>query len=50
MPVIENTAREYELTERLRKAIQDYPRANAVLVGKLLKIVFSSQILWLRGS
>lgn len=34
VPIIENTARECELTDRLRKAIQDYPKANAVLVRR----------------
>ena len=34
IPVIENTARECELTERLRAAIQAYPKANAVLVRR----------------
>lgn len=33
VPIIENTARECELTDRLRQAIKDYPRANAVLVS-----------------
>jgi hypothetical protein len=34
VPIIENTARECELTDRLRQAIQDYPQANAVLVRR----------------
>ncbi len=34
IPVIENTARECELTDRLRQAIADYPQANAVLVRR----------------
>ncbi|EFJ42248.1 hypothetical protein VOLCADRAFT_42159, partial [Volvox carteri f. nagariensis] len=34
VPVIENTARECELTDRLRQAIADYPQANAVLVRR----------------
>ncbi|GLI61323.1 hypothetical protein VaNZ11_003680, partial [Volvox africanus] len=34
VPVIENTARECELTDRLRQAIVDYPQANAVLVRR----------------
>lgn len=34
VPIIENTARECELTDRLRQAIKDYPRANAVLVRR----------------
>jgi hypothetical protein len=34
VPIIENTARECELTDRLRQAIADYPRANAVLVRR----------------
>lgn len=34
VPIIENTARECELTDRLRKAIQDYPQASCVLVRR----------------
>lgn len=34
VPIIENTARECELTERLRAAIELYPSANAVLVRR----------------
>mmetsp|Transcript_28725 Transcript_28725/g.73056 ORF Transcript_28725/g.73056 Transcript_28725/m.73056 type:complete len:502 (-) Transcript_28725:369-1874(-) len=34
VPIIENTARECELTDRLRQAIADYPRTNAVLVRR----------------
>ncbi|KAG2493717.1 hypothetical protein HYH03_008230 [Edaphochlamys debaryana] len=34
VPVIENTARECELTDRLRQAIADHPQANAVLVRR----------------
>jgi len=34
VPIIENTARECELTDRLRQAIHDYPKANAVLVRR----------------
>ncbi len=34
VPIIENTARECELTDRLRAAIQAYPQANAVLVRR----------------
>lgn len=34
VPIIENTARECELTDRLRQAIKDYPKANAVLVRR----------------
>ena len=34
VPIIENTARECELTGRLREAIAAYPRANAVLVRR----------------
>lgn len=34
VPIIENTARECELTDRLRQAIADYPQANAVLVRR----------------
>lgn len=34
VPIIENTARECELTDRLRDAIQRYPEANAVLVRR----------------
>lgn len=34
MPIIENTARECELTDRLRAAIEAYPQANAVLVRR----------------
>ncbi|PKI37644.1 hypothetical protein CRG98_041937 [Punica granatum] len=32
VPIIENTAYEYELTESLTKAIEAYPKATAVLV------------------
>lgn len=32
VPIIENTEKECELTERLAKAINSYPRTNAVLV------------------
>ena len=34
VPIIENTARECELTDRLREAIGKYPEANAVLVRR----------------
>ncbi|KAK9838242.1 hypothetical protein WJX84_006792 [Apatococcus fuscideae] len=34
VPIIENTARECELTDRLREAIQAYPKASAVLVRR----------------
>lgn len=34
IPIIENTARECELTDRLREAIVDYPESNAVLVRR----------------
>ena len=34
VPIIENTARECELTDRLRQAIKDYPKAQAVLVRR----------------
>ena len=34
VPIIENTARECELTDRLRQAIKEYPQANAVLVRR----------------
>lgn len=34
VPIIENTARECELTDRLRQAIVDYPTSNAVLVRR----------------
>lgn len=34
VPIIENTARECELTDRLRAAIEKYPRSNAVLVRR----------------
>ncbi len=34
VPVIENTARECELTDRMRQAIADYPQSNAVLVRR----------------
>ena len=34
VPIVENTARECELTDRLREAIQAYPEANAVLVRR----------------
>jgi ribulose-5-phosphate 4-epimerase/fuculose-1-phosphate aldolase len=32
VPIIENTEKECELTERLEKALVEYPRSNAVLV------------------
>lgn len=34
VPIIENTARECELTDRLREAMIKYPEANAVLVRR----------------
>lgn len=34
VPIIENTARECQLTERLREAIMAYPKSNAVLVRR----------------
>jgi methylthioribulose 1-phosphate dehydratase/enolase-phosphatase E1 len=34
VPIIENTARECELTDRLRDAIQRFPKSNAVLVRR----------------
>jgi hypothetical protein len=34
VPIIENTARECELTGRLREAIAAYPESNAVLVRR----------------
>lgn len=34
VPIIENTARECELTDRLREAIARYPKSNAVLVRR----------------
>lgn len=34
VPIIENTARECELTDRLREAIEAYPTSNAVLVRR----------------
>lgn len=34
VPIIENTARECELTDRLREAIEAYPESNAVLVRR----------------
>jgi methylthioribulose 1-phosphate dehydratase/enolase-phosphatase E1 len=34
VPIIENTARECELTDRLQAAIKAYPRASAVLVRR----------------
>uniref|UniRef100_A0A7S3R9P0 Probable bifunctional methylthioribulose-1-phosphate dehydratase/enolase-phosphatase E1 n=1 Tax=Dunaliella tertiolecta TaxID=3047 RepID=A0A7S3R9P0_DUNTE len=34
VPVIENTARECELTDRMRQAIAAYPQSNAVLVRR----------------
>ena len=34
VPIIENTARECELTASLREAIKNYPKANAVLVKR----------------
>lgn len=34
VPIIENTARECELTDRMRTAMLKYPRSNAVLVRR----------------
>ena len=34
VPIIENTARECELTDRLRQAMADYPNSHAVLVRR----------------
>jgi len=34
VPIIENTARECELTDRLRQAIERYPKTSAVLVRR----------------
>ncbi|KAJ9512513.1 hypothetical protein QJQ45_018986 [Haematococcus lacustris] len=34
VPIIENTARECELTDRLRQAIAEYPQSQAVLVRR----------------
>eukprot|EP00755_Sulcionema_specki_P012531 Sspe_Gene.51660::Locus_28662_Transcript_3_4_Confidence_0.400_Length_759::g.51660::m.51660/K08964/mtnB; methylthioribulose-1-phosphate dehydratase len=34
VPIIENTAREAELQERMAKAMEEYPDANAVLVRR----------------
>jgi len=34
VPIIENTARECELTASLREAMRNYPKANAVLVKR----------------
>lgn len=34
VPIVENTARECELTDRLRAAIAAYPKSNAVLVRR----------------
>lgn len=34
VPIIENTARECELTDRMRAAMLQYPRSNAVLVRR----------------
>jgi hypothetical protein len=34
VPIIENTARECELTDRLREAMEKYPRSYAVLVKR----------------
>lgn len=34
VPIIENTARECELTDRMRQAIIDFPQSNAVLVRR----------------
>ena len=34
MPIIDNTARECELTSSLQAAMQAYPKANAVLVKR----------------
>ena len=34
VPIIENTARECELTDRMRAAIEEYPKTSAVLVRR----------------
>ena len=34
VPIIENTAREYELTESLEKAVLKYPQTQAILVRR----------------
>jgi methylthioribulose 1-phosphate dehydratase / enolase-phosphatase E1 len=34
VPIIENTARECELTDRMREAMLAYPKSNAVLVRR----------------
>lgn len=44
VPIIENTARECELTDRLRQAIADYPQANAVLVRRHGELVSGFQV------
>ena len=48
VPIIENTARECELTDRLREAIAAYPRANAVLVRRHGIYVWGSNWLQVR--
>lgn len=34
VPIVENTAREHQLTERMAKAMEEYPETNAVLVRR----------------
>jgi len=46
VPIIENTARECELTGRLREAIAAYPRSNAVLVRRHGMYVWGDNWLW----
>ena len=50
VPIIENTARECELTGRLREAIAAYPRANAVLVRRHGVYVWGANWLQVRFS
>ena len=48
VPIIENTARECELTDRLRQAIKEYPEAHAVLVRRHGVYVWGSS--WIQVS
>ena len=48
VPIIENTARECELTDRLRQAIKEYPDAHAVLVRRHGVYVWGSS--WIQVS
>ena len=50
VPVVENTAHEHELKDRLAQAIQDYPDTKAVLVRRHGVYIWGKdwvQVLWL---